>query len=164
MATFRDEYIIEQFSLEEKHYKELSNLITDTFLADPAAQLDGASVIFNEEIFRTFFGSPSVDRELFVRTKIKATGEIIGFLGLIPRKLKIKDKIYKFAVPSWLSVHPKHQRKGIGSAMGYHMLESLKARGYDGAFGIFEPEQHGLDTYKSVVRKVNISIKRLVTI
>ncbi|NHJ84855.1 MAG: GNAT family N-acetyltransferase [Asgard group archaeon] len=158
----QSEYVLEQFNLEENHFSELANLITTSFLADEAALEDGATIAFSEETFRTFFGAPSVDRRLFVKTILKETGDTVGFLGLINRTLRLNGDRYKFAVPTWLAVHPKHQRQGLASAMGYRMFEILKEHGYDGGFGMFEPEQHGIDTTKSVLRKAGISITKLV--
>ena len=162
-STF-DDYVIEQFTLEEKHFKELADLITKSFLNDEAAQQEGATIMFSEETFRTFFGPPSIDRELFIRAIDKSTNELVGFLGIIPRKLRIEDITYHFVVPAWLAVHPKHQRKGLATELGYNLFKIFKDKGYDGAFGLFEPSQHGLDTSKAVMRRANIPIHKIVKI
>lgn len=116
-------YEIEQFNLEKENFSFLSKLITGAFLNDSTAQVEGASIAFTEETFNTIFGAPSVDRKLFIRAIFKPTNQIVGFLGSIPRDLNIEGKVYKFAIPAWLSVHSKHQRKGIAKSMGKKHLE-----------------------------------------
>ncbi len=112
------DYIIEQFTLQEEDFGEFAKLITSSFLSDGAAQEEGATIVFNEDTFRMMFGAPSVNRDLFVKATHKESNEIVGFLGAIPRELKIVDKNYKFGIPCWLCVHSKHQRKGIATALG----------------------------------------------
>ncbi|MHA1442648.1 MAG: hypothetical protein ACTSPK_12430, partial [Candidatus Heimdallarchaeota archaeon] len=73
-------------------------------------------------------------------------------------------KIYKFAIPSWLCVHSSHQRKGLAKSMGKKLFEIGLARGYDGAFSMHEPEQHGIDVSSAVARDMNIPFQRVVTL
>ncbi|MFW9922885.1 MAG: GNAT family N-acetyltransferase [Candidatus Thorarchaeota archaeon] len=165
MKTFDiGDYYIEQFKLEDPHGKDLIDLITSSFLNDEAAQSDGASIVFNEQTFYTLFGTPSTEKDFFVRAIDKKTKAIVGFLGTIPRNLAINGEQYKFAIPSWLAVHHKHQRKGIAKALGKGLLEIAKEKGYDGGFALHEPEQHGIDTSKAVARETNIPLHRLVWI
>ncbi|MGC9779988.1 MAG: GNAT family N-acetyltransferase [Candidatus Heimdallarchaeota archaeon] len=163
MATSdSDNYIIEQFTLKDSHFKELADLITGAFLADEAAQDDGAVLVFTEQTFRTIFGLPSVDRRLFVRARYKPTNEIVGFLGTINKKLLLDGKQYKCGIPAWLAVSKRHQRKGLAKRMGLKMLELGQAEGYDAAFSFHESEQHGIDTSQAVAREAGIPINRLV--
>ncbi|MHA1346683.1 MAG: GNAT family N-acetyltransferase [Candidatus Heimdallarchaeaceae archaeon] len=157
------EYIIEQFTLEEKDFDEFSKLITSAFLEDGAAQEEGASIVFNADTFKMMYGAPSGDRSLFVKVIHKETNEIVGFLGAIPRELKIVDKNYKFVIPSWLCVHSDHQRKGLATALGEKIYDICKDAGYVGGFSIFEPEQYGKDISRIVVKKENIIIKRVTS-
>ncbi len=157
-------YEIEQFNLEKENFSFLSKLITGAFLNDSTAQVEGASIAFTEETFNTIFGAPSVDRKLFIRAIFKPTNQIVGFLGSIPRDLKIEGKVYKFAIPAWLSVHSKHQRKGIAKSMGKKLFEIGKTAGYDGGFSLHEPEQHGIDISKIVASEEDMPLERLVTL
>ncbi len=158
------EYLIEQFKLEEEYFDSLAKLITSAFLADETALEEGASITFSEETFHTIYGAPSIDRDLFVRAIHKPSGKIVGFIGAIPRKLSIEDKIYKFAVPSWLCVHSHHQKKGLAKGMGKKLFEIGDAKGYDGAFSLHEPEQHGLDVSTAVSREKSIPFQRIITL
>ncbi len=158
------DYIIEQFRLEEDNFDTLAELITSAFLSDETAIQEGASIAFSNQTFRTVYGAPSIDRDLFVRSIHKPTGQIVGFIGAIPRKLSIEGKEYKFAVPSWLSVHSDHQKKGLAKAMGKILFEKGMEKGYDGAFSLHEPEQHGIDVSSAVSREKNIRFHRVVTL
>ncbi|MCG3221069.1 MAG: GNAT family N-acetyltransferase [Candidatus Heimdallarchaeota archaeon] len=154
------EYSIEQFTLDKSNIEEYSKLITAAFLADAAAQVEGASIIFTEQTFRTIFGGPSIDNDFFIRAIHKPTNELVGFFGLIPRKLAINKKVYKSAIPSWISVRSDHQRQGLAKLMGKKMLEMGLAADYDCGFALFEPEQRGIDTAEAVARETNIPMKR----
>ena len=123
MTSDDSEYTVEQFTIEEENFAELSKLITQAFLSDENAMQEGATVAFTEDTFNMIYGAPSVDKDLFIRTIHKPTGKIVGFLGVIPRNLKINDKIYKFAIPSWLAVHSQHKRKGLAKRMGKSYLK-----------------------------------------
>ncbi|MHA1879934.1 MAG: hypothetical protein ACTSYG_06010, partial [Candidatus Heimdallarchaeota archaeon] len=57
-----ENYKIEQFTLEEKDFGRFVELITTAFLADEAAQQEGATIVFNEPTFRIMFGAPSINR------------------------------------------------------------------------------------------------------
>jgi len=162
MNSTDSEYVIEQFSIEKKNFDELAKLITQAFLSDETAIQEGASVAFSEETFNMMYGAPSIDKDLFIRTIHKPTGQIVGFLGGIPRKLSILGKIYKFAIPSWLSVHSQHQRKGLAKAMGNELFVTGKKLGYDGGFSFHEPQQHGIDVSSAVARDMKIPLHRVV--
>lgn len=156
------EYRIEQFVLDVDNFEEFSDTLLSAFLEDAAAQIDGATVAFTSETFKMMYGAPSIDKNLFVRAIYIPTNEVVGFVGAIPRKLKVEDNTYKFAIPSWLCVHSKHQRKGLASAMGKKLFEIGKEADYDGGFSLFEPEQHGMDISQIVSKEVGIPTKRVV--
>ena len=159
----KTDYLIEQFTLEEENFNEFAKLITQAFLTDGAAQEYGAVIIFNEDTFRMMFGAPSGDKHLFVKATHKESKELVGFIGAIPRELKIVDKKYKFVIPAWLGVHSEHKRKGIATALGEKIQRICLDAGYEGAFSLFEPEQHGKDISQIVAEKQNLIIKRITT-
>ncbi|MBY9001798.1 MAG: GNAT family N-acetyltransferase [Candidatus Heimdallarchaeota archaeon] len=163
MMKMETEYVIEQFTLEDKDFGEFAKLITSAFLADGTAQEEGATIVFSENTFRMMFGAPSVDRNLFVKATYKKTKEIVGFLGAIPRELKIVDEKYKFVMPSWLCVHSDHQRKGLATVMGEKLFSICVEANYQGAFSLFEPKQHGKDVSRVVADIKNIIIKRIIS-
>ncbi len=162
--TDHEEYVIEQFIIEREKFDELSKLITQAFLSDETALTEGATVAFSEETFNIMYGAPSIDKDLFIRAIHKQTGEIVGFLGSIPRNLSIMGEVYKLAVPSWLCVHSKHQKKGLAKGMGKKLFEIGLAKGYDGGFSLHEPEQHGIDVSTAVSREKDIPLQRVVTL
>ncbi|MCE7741311.1 MAG: GNAT family N-acetyltransferase [Candidatus Heimdallarchaeota archaeon] len=164
MSSNDSEYLIEQFRLEEENFDNIAKLITDVFINDETALEEGASIAFSEQTFRTVYGAPSIDRDLFIRTIHKPTDKIVGFIGAIPRKLSIEGKEYKFAVPSWLCVHSQHQKKGFAKTMGKMLFEKGMEKGYDGAFSLHEPEQHGIDVSSAVSRDKEIPFQRIVTL
>ena len=159
-----EEYIIEQFTIEKDKFNEFSKLITEAFLSDETALSEGASIAFTEDTFNIVYGAPSYDKELFIRAIHKPSGKMVGFLGGIPRNLSINGEIYRFAIPSWLSVHSKHQKKGLAKSMGVKLLEIGYTKGFDGGFSLHEPEQHGIDVSKSVSKEMNLPLKRVVTL
>lgn len=164
MLSNKSDYKIEQFRLEEENFDTLAELITDAFLADETAIKEGASIAFTKQTFRTMYGAPTIDRDLFVQAIYKPTGKIVGFIGGIPRTLSIEGKKYKFAIPSWLSVHAQHQGNGIAKAMGIRLFEIGMQKGYDGAFSLHEPEQHGIDVSTAVSRDKKIRFQRVITL
>lgn len=164
MNEANSDYVIEQFTIEKENFDELAKLITQAFLSDLTAVKEGASVAFSEETFNTMYGAPSIDKDLFIRTIHKPTGQIVGFLGGIPRNLSIMGKIYKFAVPSWLSVHSDHQRNGLAKGMGKKLFEVGKKLDYDGGFSFHEPDQHGIDVSSAVARDMKIPFQRVITL
>ena len=164
MNSTVSDYLIEQFTIEKENFEELSKLITQAFLSDLAAIEEGASVAFSEETFNTMYGAPSIDKDLFIRAIHKPTGQIVGFLGGIPRNLSIMGKIYKLAIPSWLCVHSQHQKKGLAKGMGKKLFEVGQTKGYDGAFSFHEPTQHGIDVSSAVAREMNIPLQKIVTL
>lgn len=164
MTSDDSEYTVEQFTIEEENFAELSKLITQAFLSDENAMQEGATVAFTEDTFNMMYGAPSVDKDLFIRTIHKPTGKIVGFLGVIPRNLKINDKIYKFAIPSWLAVHSQHKRKGLAKRMGKKLFEIGMDSDYHGGFSFHEPQQHGIDVSTAVARDEKISMHRIITL
>ncbi|MBN1330567.1 MAG: GNAT family N-acetyltransferase [Candidatus Heimdallarchaeota archaeon] len=165
MSNIQDNnYSIEQFTLIDEDFKTFAKLISEAFLADEAAQDEGATIVFSEQTFRTLFGAPGIDRKLMVKALYKPTNEIVGFLGTINKNLSIKGKIYKTAIPSWLVVHPNHQRQGLAKNMGKKMMELGKAAGYQAGFSFHEPNQHGIDASSAVARETNTPLVRLVSL
>jgi len=162
--TDHEEYVIEQFTIEKEKFGEFSKLITQVFINDENALVEGASIAFSEETFNIMYGAPSIDKDLFVRAIHKPTGQFVGFLGSIPRNLSIMGKVYKFAIPSWLCVHSQHQKKGLAKSMGKKLFEIGLANDYDGGFSLHEPEQHGIDVSTSVSRENKIPFQRVVTL
>ncbi|MHA1303526.1 MAG: GNAT family N-acetyltransferase [Candidatus Heimdallarchaeaceae archaeon] len=163
MSAVDNDYLIERFRLERSDYKKMADLITTSFLNDEAAIEEGASISFTENTFDVIFGSPTVKKDFFVRAIYRPTNEVVGFLGLIPRDLSIEGQVYRFAIPAWLCVHWEHRRKGLAKLMGKKLLEIAKEEDFDGGFSLFEPEQHGIDTSKSVAKEENIPFRRIVS-
>ncbi|MBD3191122.1 MAG: GNAT family N-acetyltransferase [Candidatus Heimdallarchaeota archaeon] len=154
--TLHEDYIIEQFTLTDSDMEYLPELLTHAFLEDEAAQEEGATIILSEENFRLIFGSPTIDREIFVRARYKPTNEIVGFLGSLHKALSMDDNEYKVSWPVWLSVHKNHRRKGIATAMGKKMLQVVKKAGYDAGVAFHEFSQHGLEASKAIARETNL--------
>ncbi|HNY50223.1 MAG TPA: GNAT family N-acetyltransferase [Smithella sp.] len=157
-----DEYLIEQFNLEKSQYGQLVELINTAFINDNPAE--GGTIAFTEQSFNLIFGSPIIQSDFFVRAIHKPTGKIVGFLGGIPRPLSVHGKIYLCGVPAWLVTFPRHQRKGLAVRMGLKLMEIGKERGYQAGFGFYEPEAHGIDTARSIVRQTGIPMRELATI
>jgi len=151
MALIED-YIVEQFTLTDSEIPGLVKLLTSAFQEDGAAEKEGASIDLLEDNFELIFGVPSIDKEMFVRTRHKETNEIVGFLGSIKQRLSIEGQILTISLPCWLSVHRMHRRKGIGKAMGRKMLEMVIEGGYDAAVTFHDASQKGLETSKAVSR------------
>ncbi len=158
-----DEYIIEQFTIEKENFAEFAKLITQAFISDEFASTEGATVAFTEDTFNIMYGAPSVDKDLFIRALHKPSGEMVGFLGSIPRNLSIMGKVYKFAIPSWLCVHSNHQRKGLAKRMGKKLFEMGLKFDYDGGFSFHEPAHHGIDVSSAVSREMKIPFQRVMT-
>jgi len=159
-------YRIEQFSLDEEHFDTLAELITKAFLNDEAAQKEGTSIVFDKETFTRMFGSPFTEKDIFVRAIYIPTNELVGFIGCIPRKIKINDRIYKCAVPAWAATHQDHQRRGLALQMGKKIYEILLKKDYEIGFSLFEPKQKGINTGESVARNIDalFPLQRLLTI
>lgn len=156
------DYTVETFTLDDSQYEKISELIRATFIENSPDE--GGTILFDEETFNIMFGSPVMPRDLFVRVIYKPTGQIVGFAGGIPRDLSYDGKIYKFAIPAWGTVHPAHQRKGLGVMMGTKIFELGKELGFDGGIPLFEPEAHGIDTARAVARKFGVTMKEIIKI
>ncbi len=128
---------------------------------DPDA---GGTISFSEEAFNIFFGSPSIPRDYFIKVVYKPTGKIVGFEGANPRAFHVNGKTYKTGVPGMLAVHPEHRRKNLAFRIGATMLKMGKELGYEGGFGLFEPEAHGIDTSAALVRETGIQCREILTI
>ena len=160
-----DDYLIERFSLQDTDYSNLAKLISEAFTSDEIAQIEGTSILFDQETFQRIFGSPYLPQNLFVHAIHKPTGKLVGFIGAIPRNLSYKGKVYKFAVGSWLAVHPQHQKHGLAFRMTSYLQDFLIKEGFDGGFALHEPEQKGILVSKSLSRKTGRNrIIRIMTI
>lgn len=157
-----DDYVVEQFVLEESGYAELARLVESAFLSD-AAQA-GGTIAFTEGTFRLMFGSPSMPRDLFVRAVHRQSGQVVGFLGGIPRSVSCRGRVYRLGVPAWAAVHPAHQRQALARRMGMKLLSIAKEKGFDGGFAFFEPEAHGVDMAGSVAREAGFRARELARI
>ncbi len=156
------EYEIEQFTLDKSEFGKLADLIKNIFVQATGAE--GGTIAFTKETFNIMFGSPYQPKNLFFRAIHKPTGEVVGFLGGIPRDLSYQGKIYKFGVPSWVSVHWRHQRKGLALQLGMKMFEVAKNLGFEGGISFFEPEAHGIDSARSFCRRTGIPMYEVQTI
>ncbi len=156
------DYTVERFSLANADIGEISSLISATFEHHGLEQ--GGSIAFDEVTFRLIFGSPHADAELFVRAVHLPSGKLVGFLGGIPRTLSVTGKVRRFAVPAWASVHWEHQRQGLALAMGRELLRAARERGYDGGIAMFEPEAHGIDTARAVMREASLELSELCVV
>ena len=160
MANIED-YVVEQFTLDDSEIPGLVKLLTSAFQEDEAAEEEGASIELLEDNFQLIFGVPSIDKEMFVRARHKETNEIVGFLGSIKQRLSIEGKIKTISLPCWLSVHSMHRRKGIGKAMGQKMMEMILERNYDAAITFHDASQKGLETSKAVSRETGKPLELL---
>lgn len=155
-----EEYRIEQFTLEEKHFAEMAHLIDMAF--NP--QTKGGTIAFDEQTLRLMFGCPYTERDMFVRAVYIPTEETVGFTGGIPRNLSYKGIVHKFGVPTFQSVHKDHQRKGLAVQMNLKMIEVGKQLGYEGGFASYEPEAHGIDAILRVVKDHGLPMKEVLRI
>jgi hypothetical protein len=160
--SLEDEYIIEQFTVEEQDIQPLAELLTGAFLGDEITLEQGGSIILSAENFKLVFGSPTIDKEMFVRVRHKTTNAFVGFLGAISKKLSIDGKVYKTSLPAWLSVHKNHRKKGLATAMGIRMHKLAMDRGYDAGVAFHEHDgQHGLEASKAMARETNTPLTEL---
>ncbi len=160
MSDFLDEYIIERFDFKLEDLKKYLEIVRNAFINHKHDE--GGTILFDEQTFGIMFGSPFQRRDLFVKATHKESGQIVGFVGAIPRHLHYKGKEYKFGVPAWLSVHPEHQKKGLARAMGFKILEYGALQDYDGAFVEFDLDDHGIDAWESIFRGKNYEINELI--
>ncbi len=158
----KDEYTVERFTLDDENYEKVLGVVKAAYMANSPEE--GGTISFSEETFNIFFGSPSIPRDYFIRVVYKPTGEVVGFEGANPRGFHVNGKTYKTGVPGMLAVHPQHQRKNLAFRIGATMLKMGKELGYDGGFGLFEPEAHGIDTSAALVRETGIQCREIVTI
>lgn len=162
MAEAGDEYVIEQFSLDASDYGALARLIETAFVDD--ATEAGGTIAFTESTFSLMFGSPAMPGDLFVRAVHRPSGDVVGFLGGIPRDVSCQGRVYRLGVPAWAAVHHAHQRRQLSQRMGSRLLELARDRGFDGGFAFFEPEAHGIDMARSVAREAGLSMRELARI
>ncbi|HME55296.1 MAG TPA: GNAT family N-acetyltransferase [Candidatus Lokiarchaeia archaeon] len=162
MSEQEDEYLVERFTLDDVSYNDVVEVIKAAYLTnDPE---EGGTISFNEKSLNIFYGSPAIPRDYFVWAIYKPTGKIVGFLGATPRLLYIDGKTYKTGVPGLLAVHPDHRRKNLAVRMGLVMLSMGKGFGFEGGFGFFEPEAHGIDTGKALSQQAGLASRDVITI
>lgn len=148
-----NDYSAEIFDLKKENFDAFAKLITQAFLSDELAQKEGTTVVFDTTTFRRIFGSPYLKDLLIIQVIHKPSGDLVGFMGGLPRNLCLNEKNSKpeksehipIMVPSWASVHPNHKRKGIGSLMISKFIEAVAQRGFKYSYALFEPEQKGID-------------------
>ncbi|NHJ48446.1 MAG: hypothetical protein FK733_11740 [Asgard group archaeon] len=157
-----DEYIVEQFTVEESDIQPLAELLTGAFLGDDIVQQQGGSIILSAENFKLIFGSPIIDNEMFVRVRHKSTNAFVGFIGAISKVLSIDGKKYKISLPAWLSVHVNHRKKGLATAMGIRMHRLAMEKGYDAGIAFHEHDgHHGLEASQAMARETNTPLHEL---
>nr|MDO8088962.1 GNAT family N-acetyltransferase [Candidatus Sigynarchaeum springense] len=161
-AQEKDDYVVERFTLDDENYKRAVQVVKAAYLENSPEE--GGTISFTEETFNIFFGSPTIPRNYFVRVVHKPTGEMVGFEGATPRLLHVNGKNYRTGVPGMLAVHPQHQRKNLALRIGAMMLKMGKELGYEGGFGFFEPEAHGIDTAAALVRETGLKGREIITI
>jgi len=157
-----NEYIIEQFTLEPDDYRSLSDFIQSQFINDDHPE--GGTIYFTEENFRLMFGSPSSPRDTFIRAIHRESGDIVGFLGGIPRTVAHKGTRYRCLIPSYAVVHWKHRRKKLAMRMGRRLLEMALERGYNISFSFLIPEDSGIDFEKKFCGSNDLKMKVAVRI
>ena len=156
-----DEYTIEQFDLTPEEEEKCLEIVKTTFLHHK--QTEGGTILFDEQTFKIMFGSPYQSKEYFVRAIHKESGQLVGFMGGIPRMVSVQGNIYKFGIPAWLAVHYEHQKKGIARALGMKMVEIGYSNGFHGGFVEFDMDDHGIDAFKSIFRNYDFETNTLLT-
>ncbi len=148
-----NEYHAEIVDLNGENIDSFARLITEAFVSDEAAQKEGTTIVFDTIMIKRIFGSPFLKNQFFIKVTHQKSGDIVGFMGGLPRNLSINDKEgtkkLPLMVPSWAAVHPDHKRKGVGSLLVSKFIEGFKERGFTHSYAIFEPEQHGKDLGKA---------------
>lgn len=153
-------YELEHFVLSSGDFSPTSELIGEAFYE--SYKYEGATFTFTPETFEIIFGSPIVKRDLFLRIRHLESGNIVGFLGAIPRTLKFPDgNKYEYCCATCLSVRTDHQRQGLATCMFVRGLEIIEESKYDGAYGFFHVEHHSKTAAKKVLGD---SLKRVYTI
>ncbi|MFX0101109.1 MAG: GNAT family N-acetyltransferase, partial [Candidatus Hodarchaeota archaeon] len=154
---------VEQFTMEKSEFDKYVNLIRTTYLDDsPEGR---ATIFFDEDTFHFLFGSPSIPRDNFCRVIHEATGQIVGFVGSIPRGLHYDGTIYKVTIPAWGTVHPDHQRKGLAVMMAKEFLKiGLETMEYDGGIPAFEAGAHGKGAAQKFTRESGMEMQELVRV
>lgn len=143
-------YELEHFVLKSGDFSSCAELISEAFYQ--SYKNEAGTIAFTPETFEIMFGSPIIKPDLFLRVRHLESGNIVGFLGAIPRTLNFPDgNKYEYAIVAWLSVKKDHQRRGLATCMGFKLLEIGMELNYDGAYFLFEPEHHGKTTTKRVL-------------
>jgi len=149
-----DNYIIEQFTLDKETENDALKVVKKAFVN--VYSDEGGTTEFTNTMFNILFNSPYIPRNLFVRVIYKPTGDMVGFLGGIPRELYYKGDVYKTAFPSFLSVVPEHRENKLAFKMAAKLIETGKSMGYEGGIAFFEPEEHGISTGQAIAREIGI--------
>lgn len=145
-----DGYELEHFVLKSGDFSSCVEVISEAFLK--SYKIEAGTINFTPETFEIMFGSPIIRRDLFLRVRHLESGNMVGFLGAIPRTLKFPNgNKYEYAIVTMLSVKKDHQRRGLATCLGFKLLEIGMELGYDGAYFLFEPEQYGKATTRRVL-------------
>ncbi|MHA1818872.1 MAG: hypothetical protein ACTSVC_00250, partial [Promethearchaeota archaeon] len=97
-----DEYLIEQFVLDEKSEQDALEVVRKGFVN--VYSDEGGTTEFHKKMFNILFNSPYIPRNFFVRAVYKPTNKMVGFLGGIPRDVYYQGRVYKCGFPSFLAV------------------------------------------------------------
>lgn len=155
-----DDYLVEQFTLDEKTLPDIVKLIDHAF----SPQSRSGVLSFDEETMNLVFNSPYTPRDAFVRVVFKPTGETVGFMGGVIRILGHKKVKYRFGAPGYLSVHNDHRQKGLAVKITMKLIEVAEKLKVDGAFLPFDRNEHGLDVYRHMIRDHGLSMQKIITI
>lgn len=79
--------------------------------------------------------------KLAVSLVAEADGAVIGHVAISP--VSISDGTTNWFGLGPISVHPQHQRRGVGSQLMYEALRVLRERGASGCVVLGEPEYYG---------------------
>jgi GNAT superfamily N-acetyltransferase len=161
VSRLDEDYIIETFVFEERHYEETVALLRSAFLEH---RKGGGEIVFLESTLRLMYGSPGQDSRLFVRAIHRRTGEVVGFMGAEPRTLAIGGERFRLCFPGCGAVHAAHRRRGIAARALVAVYELARSLGYDGAIYSFEPQAHGIDVARSLMRDLGYGLHDLFLI
>ena len=79
------------FDLKKENFDSFAELITQAFLSDELAQKEGTTVVFDTTTFRRIFGSPYLENQLIIKVIHQPSGDMVGFMGGLPRKLSFNE-------------------------------------------------------------------------
>jgi len=155
-----DDYLIELFTLEPSHYKELGEIISKAFAV--RRKEEGGTFRLDEEDVKYYFYSPTMVKDMFVRAIYKPTGKIVGFFsGANHRTFHVLGKKYRIMNPSPVAVLPEHQHHQLATKMVAKLVEVGLEKGLDAAIGFFSPNSPGYNAVKQACDEIGVFIKEL---